>query len=620
MRLLSRGFPTATGLLLLASTARGQQMAGVEAMDFKIQLENYAPPFEAQPRTLLESAKVQPQQGGKILMTDAKLKTFSTNGTLELLAQSPQCIFDSNQRTASSPEPLQLETGDRRFFTEGQGFLWDQTNSTLLISNRVHTITWKDLLTSPPSTSSRRSNQAADAIEVFSDRFGYDRNSGLVSYHSHVRVTGTNLQLTANHLYLELPAPGASFKSIVAEGDVVIQRGDLHATGDRAAYSYSTSAMTITGHPAWSMGPREGRGDELVLDRTNNLFRATGHAYLKLPRDSTGPTLLLNPKPVSTASPEPEARFFEITSDSYELSTNLAVFRDHVHSSELADGVPQGKLNCGLMTLWFSGSNQVQRVVAFEDVVAEQNEERITANKAVFSATNPAVEFTGKPAWQSGRRQGSGDVLILDRLSHEMKVQGNARAKLPASQFQIVAMNRAAASTNTGPAVADLRFVEISSDDYDLREDLSVFHGNVRVKDPRGRLSCDLLNVTSSQTPGDESRNAVAERKQNRVEIVWVDAKGQTNFSWSDKAVYSYSIAGSVTNELVTFSGSPVITNPQGTHTGDPIIWDRIRNTVHATGGKSEIRENGTNAPASFQDPEAPKVNAPGATNGETAR
>ena len=610
------GVASALGFALFSGTAAGQQMTGVEAMDFKIELENYTPPFEAQPKTLLESAKVQPQPGGIILLTEAKLKTFSTNGTLELLAQSPHCTFDSNRRIASSPGPLQLQTGDGRFFTEGQGFLWDQTNSSLVISNRVHTITRKDMLAPPASPSLRPTRQAAepaDDIEVFSDWFEYNQNSGWATYHGHVRVTGTNLQLTADSLYLELPVPGASLKTIKAEGDVVIDRGGLHATGDKAAYSASSDVVTLTGHPAWRMGRREGRGDELVLDRTNSVFRANGHAYLKFPRDSAETSLLLDLSPVPINSLDSTNRIVEVFSDSYELRTNLAVFRHDVQGSESVENRPQGKLNCDVMTILFSGSNQVQRIVAQDKVLVEQNGGRISAERAVFSTTNSVAEFSGKPSWQLGPREGSGDLLILDSAGHEMKALGNARMKLPADQIRIVEMNPAAALSDTGTTGTtgtNARSVEITCNDYDLKKDLNFFRGNVRVRNPKGRLLCDLLTVKFSQHSGEESKNAVAERQQNRVELVWVDAKGQPNYSSSDKAIYSYTVTNSVTNELVTLSGKPLITNPQGTHTGDPIIWDRIHNTVWAAHEKSQVTQTGTNPPDGFLDPDRPRTNA----------
>jgi hypothetical protein len=125
---------------LLASAALGQQVEKAELMDFQAPLENYPPPNAAQAKTLLEGAKAEPQPGGWFLLTGVKLKTFSTNGTLELLAESPQCLFDSVRRTVSSTGPLQVKKADGTFYLEGEGFLLQPTNFNLIISNRVHTV------------------------------------------------------------------------------------------------------------------------------------------------------------------------------------------------------------------------------------------------------------------------------------------------------------------------------------------------------------------------------------------------------------------------------------------------------------------------------------------------
>jgi hypothetical protein len=142
-----RGFPACAGgaimalfATLLAGAAPGEPAAKAELTEFRAPLENYPSPNEAQAKTLLEGAKAEPQPGGWFLLTDVKLKTFSTNGTLELLAESPQCFFDSVRRTVSSAGPLQVRKADGTFYLEGEGFLLQPTNSNLTISNRVHTV------------------------------------------------------------------------------------------------------------------------------------------------------------------------------------------------------------------------------------------------------------------------------------------------------------------------------------------------------------------------------------------------------------------------------------------------------------------------------------------------
>ena len=87
--------------------------------------------------SLLECGQAQRQSDGRYLVTGAKYQTFHEDGKGELTVEAPQCIYDSGQRSISSPGPLHVSTADGKFAIEGEGFLWQQTNSMLLVSNRV---------------------------------------------------------------------------------------------------------------------------------------------------------------------------------------------------------------------------------------------------------------------------------------------------------------------------------------------------------------------------------------------------------------------------------------------------------------------------------------------------
>jgi hypothetical protein len=142
----------ALGFAVFTGSLRAQQMGGMETTDFKAQLENHPPPNEVQVKTLLESAKVKTLPGGRFLLTGGqKIKTFGTNGVLETLIETPQCIFDSELRSISSTSMLQFRTADGRLFTEGEGFLF-HTNRTLFLSNRVHTV----ISNTPPGKARKR--------------------------------------------------------------------------------------------------------------------------------------------------------------------------------------------------------------------------------------------------------------------------------------------------------------------------------------------------------------------------------------------------------------------------------------------------------------------------------
>ena len=130
----------AGGLVAWAAlSAHAQQPAHAELKDFKAALESYPPPNEMQPKTLLEGTTATPLTNGWYLLTDVKLQMFNTNGSLEIVAQSPQCYFDSVTRLVSSSNHLQIRRADGSFIMEGDGFLLQQTNFNLIISNHVHT-------------------------------------------------------------------------------------------------------------------------------------------------------------------------------------------------------------------------------------------------------------------------------------------------------------------------------------------------------------------------------------------------------------------------------------------------------------------------------------------------
>ncbi len=116
-----------------------QQVTGMEASSFRVQLETYPPPYQTQIKTSLEGSKAEPQPGGKVLLFQPNLKFFTTNGLLEVQARSSNCVFDTMSHTVSSTNLLQVEMANGRFYTEGHGFLL-QTNGAITLSNQVHTV------------------------------------------------------------------------------------------------------------------------------------------------------------------------------------------------------------------------------------------------------------------------------------------------------------------------------------------------------------------------------------------------------------------------------------------------------------------------------------------------
>ena len=80
-------------------------------------------------------------------------------------------------------------------------------------------------------------------------------------------------------------------------------------------------------------------------------------------------------------------------------------------------------MSCGLMTLTFSGTNELQKMVAEHQVVIAQEDKQFTAEKADYTGTNGVLELTGNPGWRAGLREGKGDWCASILAREEMLVQ-----------------------------------------------------------------------------------------------------------------------------------------------------------------------------------------------------
>ena len=126
-------------LILLAVSIRAQQNAAGHASDFS-SVSYFEPPHQSLMKSRLSGAEAQPLAGGLLAIKQLKLEMFDTNGAVNVIVKAPECVYDTQSGTASSPGHLRLESGDGKSHVEGDGFLWRQTNSFLTISNNVHTV------------------------------------------------------------------------------------------------------------------------------------------------------------------------------------------------------------------------------------------------------------------------------------------------------------------------------------------------------------------------------------------------------------------------------------------------------------------------------------------------
>jgi lipopolysaccharide transport protein LptA len=142
--------------------------------------------------------------------------------------------------------------------------------------------------------------------------------------------------------------------------------------------------------------------------------------------------------------------------------------------------------------------------------------------------------------------------------------------------------------------------------DFDLTARHAVYRGNVRVDDPQMKLTCEQLTADLPQSGGHIDHLVAL----TNVVMDSMDNKGQTNHATGDKAVYDYKVVNGVTNETVTLTGNAKVENAQGWMTGEPIIFDRVDNSIHAENQKMILRQSITTTLVNTNAPVA-KTNLP---------
>jgi len=576
-RLLARSLWA--GAILLALDAAAQRV--IEMRGFKY-AEYYDAPEETRIKTRLQGGKAQPQPGGFVLVTTARLETFRKDGLPELVVETPECTHSSTGRVIYSSGPLLVKTADGGFSIRGEGFLYQQTNSTLIISNNVETIANPELLTkaSEPSGPGEIKAASSSPMRILSRSFRYSADEGAGIYSGDVQVSGTNLALTSGNLSLKLPVEERRLHEIVASEKVQMDYAGMRASGERAVYNVDTQVAEVTGQPSWSSEGRQGRADSFTIDRTNRLVLARGNAWMRMEGQSLAADLLPNlsgSKP--PGAPADAIKAVEVRSASYDLFTNNIVFEDGVTVTEFAGADVEGRLDCKQMSVTFAGTNQVEKLVAKTNVVITRGEGLLAADEAIYTGTNSLLELRGSPSWKSGARQGKGDSILVDGQSREMHVKGNASMRIPAEFLRQQAEVRRPGTSPSGQA-QEQEWAQIFSEDYLLRADRAQFRGGVYITHPQVAWSCERLAV-DLPAEGDRIESILAEQQ---VAFNFLDASGQRIQGRSDNAEYTYQVRDGRTNELMHLTGQPVIETTNGVLRNRVITYDLSQNKLFARG------------------------------------
>jgi len=289
--------------------------------------EYYAPPNQNQVKSLISGAEAEPQPESRFLIKELKAETFRENGEPSIVISAPECIYDSPKREASSAGRLQMQSSDDRLFLEGEGFLWRQDDSTLIISNRGHTMIRQQPrkleqaekmnktvtalalgtglvlaaqaqtdvpsltnaaapgYTNVPGTPNAARLQAGDT-EIFSDVTELDWKARLAVFQGKVRVEKPGMRMTCELLTSNLPERGGRVTNVVAKQEVVFDARDeagqkIRGTGERAVYTYEATAtetnelVELTGNPVLETTQGTLTADVVTYDLRTGKLKAT---------------------------------------------------------------------------------------------------------------------------------------------------------------------------------------------------------------------------------------------------------------------------------------------------------------------------------------------------------
>jgi hypothetical protein len=128
------------GLLFAVAPGVRAQQNGVQHANNFTSTEYYGPTNHQQIKSILSGAEALPQPGGLLIIKQLKLEMFSVDGRLEWVVNAPECVYDTFKGVANSPGHLEVRTGDGKIRTDGDGFLWRQSDQKLTISNNVCTV------------------------------------------------------------------------------------------------------------------------------------------------------------------------------------------------------------------------------------------------------------------------------------------------------------------------------------------------------------------------------------------------------------------------------------------------------------------------------------------------
>ncbi len=495
----SRVWRITLGLLILLVTATYPQesRAQVQMGGLKLQ-ENYPKRFVGDTNRLkyaVTSKKAQMAAPSRYRAQGMRIENFAEDGSTNIIAEAPECFLNNKDKTATSTNRLELETGNG-LHIEGYGYFCQLTNFTLYLSNSVKTRISRGLAAGNRGMLPTLGNAATPGtlgtgaetnlfMTVSSDQFYLNNSSNLIVYTGNIRVDSPQAFMTCRQLTIQRTTNGAVDYILADENVVILNKDDQsRASGDRGYYSIHDARETLdlTGHALWLDGNRSLRAEGFSFDLKGDTLLATTKVLMKMPRGmfSSGE---LFPAFAAANTNRPTPNF-----------TNQFV---EIHSD--------------WMNIQLPGTNHSPRSLTARTnvmMLSLADKMRARGEEAIYNEANGILELKRKAVWQADQRVVSGDQLLYDRSNRIFRAVGNSYLKLPVGSMGNQPMLGAGSKSSTN------QYVEMTSSLIAFDKDTLTFQEPVRGSltendNPVGRLESGFLSLQFSN----QLQNVVAKKK-----------------------------------------------------------------------------------------------------------
>lgn len=102
-------------------------------------------------RAVLTGSEFKLSTNNRVLLKDPRIENYREDGRLDWIASAPEATVDLVTHTASGTNNVVFRTADTNLYVSGVGFLWQPSNSVLILSNQTRTWIDKTAFTNTPA-------------------------------------------------------------------------------------------------------------------------------------------------------------------------------------------------------------------------------------------------------------------------------------------------------------------------------------------------------------------------------------------------------------------------------------------------------------------------------------